>query len=469
MTTLLKRFANWLVRVVFGLVLCKTATCLILPFVLRRHREYVPLRPRRDPARDRLAVIISIIPDQSHHFIYRELARLKKLFKLELFSDRRGEEKYRTPLTDDLMEEITFLPPYHSGAHYARYYLSYLKNLLLHPVKVANLLRLFENDLGGKPLGFVDHRSVLDIFHPIYGFYFADLLKKRPVGHIHAYCTHIPTGRALVAAHILEVSFSFTAYVDFDFHYPHKMLEEKVRTSDFVVVHTAFCIERIVGYTSERYRGKIHLVRISLGLDGFAPRPPSGSKRLRLLCMGGLVPKKGHRHLIRACALLKEQGVDFELLVIGDGPLRGRLREEAAAAGLEDRISFLGGVPNEKVMEYFTPDAILVQPSVYAPDGERDGMPTVIAEAMASGTPVISTFVSGIPEAIRNRENGLLVLPEDPKGLAAAIRELASDPALRERFVREGRRTVRELYDASRWIPKLERLLRGSLEKRQMP
>jgi len=130
-------------------------------------------------------------------------------------------------------------------------------------------------------------------------------------------------------------------------------------------------------------------------------------------------------------------------------------------------VRFLGGLPNDEVMAYFTPDAILVQPSVYAPDGERDGMPTVIAEAMAMGTLVVSTHMSGIPEAVRDGENGLLVPPEDAAALAGAIEMLASDPELRRRLGAEAARTVREMYDSSRWVPVLEGLLRASLSDRR--
>ncbi|MCC6451210.1 MAG: glycosyltransferase [Candidatus Aureabacteria bacterium] len=218
-----------------------------------------------------------------------------------------------------------------------------------------------------------------------------------------------------------------------------------------------------MGYTSERYRDKIHLVRIILDLEKFTPRPPSGSGRMRLLCVGGLVPKKGHRHLLRACRILKDEGREFELLIVGDGPLRDRLRGLVSELGLEDRVTFRGGLAIDEVMDCYTPDATLVQPSVYAPDGERDGMPTVVAEAMAMGTPVISTYVSGIPEVIQDGHNGLLVLPENPRALADAAVRMHEDAGLRARCIENGRKTAREVFDSARWIPGLERLLRGSL------
>jgi glycosyltransferase involved in cell wall biosynthesis len=456
----LKRVLKWLVPPVVGLGLCGAASCLILPAALLLRRRYVPFARRRG---GRPAIVVTRIPDQTLHFIYREVARLKEGFDCTLVALERGDDAYATPLTRSLAGGIAFMPSLDSGAGFAAYYLAYLRYLIRHPLRVANLIRLYQREGEGGWWMFCSPRSAPDRIHPVHGFLLAQLLEGKEISHIHAYCSNITTNFAVVAAHMLEASFSFNAYVDFDFQYGFKMLDAKLELCDFAVVHTAFCRERLLEYTSERRRGKIHLVRFGLDLERVKPRPASGSKRPRVLIVGGLVPKKGHRHLLKACAMLKEQGLDFELFVIGDGPLRARLRELASALGLDDRVVFTGGLPNDEAMAYFTPDAVLVHPSVYAPDGERDGFPTVISEAMAMGVPVVSTYVSGIPEVIRNRENGLLAPPEDPRALAEAIRELFSDRGLRDRIAAAGTATARELFDSSRWIPEIRRLLEASL------
>lgn len=463
MKKIAKGFAKWFAAVFFGLFICRIASFLILSPVLLFHRRYVPLKKKRKPEDKRLAVLLPIIPDMSHHFIYRELAHIKKNFDCAIFAIDRGDDNYATPLTRYLTENITYLPALDNGSNFPLYYLSYLKYLILHPVRVANLMRLYEEELGGKFYLFVNHKSVLSRLHPIHGFYLAHLLEKEPVGHIHAYCTNMATNFTLVVAHLLDLSFSINSYADFDFTFPFKMLDKKLQLCDFDAVHTEFCRERLLGYTSEKYRDKIHLVRFGLKLDRYTPLEPSGSKMLRLVMIGGLVPKKGHRHLIKACEILKARGMDFELRIIGDGPLRKRLRELVSFLKLDDCITFVGAVPNDKLINYYTPDAILVLPSVYAPDGERDGVPTVITVALAMEMPVISTFVSGIPEVVRDRYNGLLVSPEDPHALADAIVELSSDDALRRQLVENGKRVVRERFDASIWLPKIEGLLRASL------
>ena len=465
MKRIIKSFSKWCTRLFFGLLICKVASYLILPVVFLFHRKYVPLKKNRKPGNNRLAVIITVIPDMTHHFIYRELGHLKRIFNFKLFSIKRGDDRYFTPLTRYLTDGITYLPPLESGSRFPLFYLAYMKYLILHPVKVANLFRLYVDGAWWRALRIIDHRSVLDVFHPIYGFYFAHCLEKEGIGHIHAYCTNTATNQTLVAAHMLDVGFSINSYVDFDFRFNYKMLDEKLELCDFDVVHTHFCKERLLGYTSEKFRDKIHVIRFGLDLDRFKPRESSGSKKLRLICIGGLVPKKGHRHLIKACEILMERGIDFELLIIGDGSLLKSLKSLVAYLKMEDRIIFTGGFPNDEVIPFFTPDAILILPSVYAPDGERDGMPTVITEAMVMGTSVVSTYVSGIPEVVKNRYNGMLVIPEDSVGLADAIMELSSDDELRRRIVENGKRTVRELFDSSKWILKIEALLRDSLTR----
>jgi len=469
MSAIAKRLMRWLVPAILGGVICRVANCLVLGPALLFRRRYVPPRRVRRPDRDTLGILLNIIPDMTHVFIYREVAALLKRFRCAVVAVDRGEERYASPLTKSITGGITYMPPRDSGSNDARYYLCYLGWLLRHPVRVANVARLFEPELGGHPFRIADRRAAREWLHPFHGFYAARLLERRRVGHIHAYCTHLSATYALVASQLLDVGFSFHAYVDFDFPYRFKMLDRKLALCDFAAVHTAFCRERLLGYTSEQYREKIRLIRFGLDLGRLKPRPASGSPRPRLLCVGGLVPKKGHRHLLRACAMLKERGVDFELLVIGEGPFGARLRELCAALGLGDRVAFLGGLSGDEVMARYTPDAILVQPSVYAPDGERDGFPTVISEAMAVGTPVVSTYVSGIPEVIRNGENGLLVSPEDPEALAEAIGRLLADPALRARLAAAGMATAREVFDSSRWVPQLERLLAESLGGRHPP
>ncbi|HLC21309.1 MAG TPA: glycosyltransferase, partial [Candidatus Methylomirabilis sp.] len=181
-----------------------------------------------------------------------------------------------------------------------------------------------------------------------------------------------------------------------------------------------------------------------------------------ILGIGRLVEKKGFRYLLGAAELLKKRGVSFRCILIGEGPERARLGALSEHLNLDGIVEFAGALSNDRVREYLAPPNLLVAPSVYASDGERDGIPTVLVEAMACGVPVVSTRVSGIPELISNKENGLLVPDRDEVALADAIGRLLTDAALRDRLTEEGRKTVYSRFDIHQSSRKLWSLIEAA-------
>ena len=175
--------------------------------------------------------------------------------------------------------------------------------------------------------------------------------------------------------------------------------------------------------------------------------------------------KKGVEYLLRACGILKDLGLIPSLRVVGDGPLMPSLKELAAGLDLGREVEFVGAVSTEALHGLYAPDTILVQPSVYASDGERDGIPTVIVEAMAVGTPVIATRVSGIPEIVSHNETGLLVDEKDPKALASAILHLHDDGKLCLRLKKNARAKVELEYDIRLTTGKVRSLISKSAGK----
>jgi len=155
-----------------------------------------------------------------------------------------------------------------------------------------------------------------------------------------------------------------------------------------------------------------------------------------------LVEKKGLAYLLRACAILKERGEPFRCLIVGDGPERDTLQTMVEQLRLNGNVELTGPMSNESVRGLMSPDSILVAPSIYGSDGERDGIPTVLVEAMACGMAVVSTCVSGIPELVVNEYNGLLVPERDEVALAGAMQRLLRDSQLRESLGRRGRQRV---------------------------
>lgn len=193
-------------------------------------------------------------------------------------------------------------------------------------------------------------------------------------------------------------------------------------------------------------RADVRVVR-----NGVALRDPVGpSEGGPVLCVARLVEKKGLDLLVDAIALLAPARPGLRLELIGGGPLMEELRARAGAAGVDGVISFRGPLSPADVEQAYRRCAMVALPCRIGDDGDRDGMPTVIVEALAHALPVVTTDVVGIGELVRHRRTGLLVPPEDPAALAAAIAELLDDGALARRLGAAGRRVVAGEYDPAR-------------------
>jgi len=169
-----------------------------------------------------------------------------------------------------------------------------------------------------------------------------------------------------------------------------------------------------------------------------------------VLCVARLVEKKGIDVLVDAAALLAAAHPGLRVDIVGDGPLRAELALQVDRLGLGHVVHLHGALRSDEVTECYRRAAMLVMPCRVAASGDRDGMPTVILEAMAVGLPVVSTDTVGIGETVRHREAGLLVAPDDPSALAAAIGHLLDDPSSGARLGAAGRAHVREWHDPAR-------------------
>ena len=179
--------------------------------------------------------------------------------------------------------------------------------------------------------------------------------------------------------------------------------------------------------------------------EGKPLRPRDG--RSRVVYVGRFVAKKGLDTLVEACARLRERGVPVDCRFYGTGEEEPALRALAARRGVGACVRFEGPIPNERFYDALNRDDVLVVPSRLMPDGERDGIPVVLLEAMAAGVTVVSTPVSGIPELVEDGVNGYLVPPDDPGALADTLARLLAEPAARARVAEAARRTLRERFE----------------------
>jgi glycosyltransferase involved in cell wall biosynthesis len=183
--------------------------------------------------------------------------------------------------------------------------------------------------------------------------------------------------------------------------------------------------------------------------------------------VGRLTAKKGFTYLIAACKELEEQGYDFECHIVGEGPLRSELEAQIAGLGLESSFTLCGALPHQAVIEKYRQATLFVLPCIVARDGDRDGIPNVLIEAMAMQVPVVSTDHSSIPELVQSSVTGLLVPPKDKKALAEALALLLNNRSLCQEMGRRGRQKVLEDFDVDRNVRRLYDLfVNGSATQR---
>ncbi|HEX7046970.1 MAG TPA: glycosyltransferase [Gammaproteobacteria bacterium] len=266
--------------------------------------------------------------------------------------------------------------------------------------------------------------------------------------HVHAHWATYPSTAAMAISRHIRRPFSFTAHAH-DIFLDDQLMREKLASAAFVATISRFNRE----YLRRRYPhandARIEIVHCGVPQGERQERHRGGDSREPLIVsVGRLDDVKGFPSLLDACAALKRQGMNFRCEIIGEGPRRKRLEEQIDALGLGDCIDMSGARPSQEVERRLAQADVFVLASQRSREGNMDGIPVALMEAMASRTPVVSTAVSGIPELVADGETGLLVPPRDPQALAAAIRRVLEDEALRKRCVEGAVKKVRNEFDA---------------------
>ncbi|MEU8299859.1 glycosyltransferase [Micromonospora sp. NPDC048909] len=219
--------------------------------------------------------------------------------------------------------------------------------------------------------------------------------------------------------------------------------------ADLIIAVSGFIRDRAVELGADPAKVRVHYTGVPM-----PPQPSAVPKTWDVIFVGRFVEKKGVDDLVEALGLIPE--LRPRVVLVGTGPLAESTRERAAQLGVD--ATFLGAQPPAVVLRHMAQARILAAPSRTAADGDSEGLPTTILEAASLGLPVVATWHSGIPEAVRHGETGLLSAERDRVALAANLRQLLTDEPLRERLGRAARQHAETTFDLRRQTRLLEEL-----------
>lgn len=385
------------------------------------------------------------LPCRTETFVYNEIIQLQRLgIEVETLSVHAPQRDLGNAALDSMADHALTIYPQGSVGIFWRF----LKEMAAHPLQTLRTL--------GRSLS----KGVKVTVQTVAALSIAEKVREKKIGHIHSHMAHVPTTIAWVLGSHLGIPFSFTGHAA-DLFRDQVLLEEKLRECAFCVCisswHRRF-YQKIVPMPDHR----LPVIRCGVDLSGIEPaRPENGS----ILAVGRLVPKKGFRYLLDALSVLREMEEVFHCIIIGDGPEKNALLAQIKELGLEDYVELKGALPHAEIMGMLRKAQLFVLPCVVGRDGDRDGIPLVLMEAMAHSVPVVAGDLPTIRELIDDQKSGLLIDPRKSSRFAKVIKGILDDESLRKKLSEKGFKRVSEAFDLKENVAKLAVFFAGKKEK----
>jgi glycosyltransferase involved in cell wall biosynthesis len=397
-----------------------------------------------------IAYVLQSFPLLTETFVYREIWGLRRRgLKVATYAIWKPDKAALSQEVKHLLDSTTYVFP----ISWTRFIRAHLSSLGRHPRRyVGTLISVVT------PKGESLKNRRRTFFHFCEAVYLAEEMRVQQIQHIHAhFCINAATV-ALVASRMLDISFSFTAHnILFT---DRVILKEKIKAASFVAAISHFTREFLVRQTPDNSIGhKIHIVHCGISPDDFAPlEVKPATDKPTLLFVGQLCERKGAPVLVEACRVLVERGVNFRCVIVGEGPKRALVEDLVEQHALHEEIELVGTVFQEHIKAFFQRADVFVLPCVTASNGDMDGVPVSLMEAMAVEVAAVSTHVSGIPELIEDGVSGLLVPEQDCLALADALQRALEDDELRSRLGKNGRRKVIREFNIDKSVGELATL-----------
>jgi len=384
-----------------------------------------------------VAYVMSRFPKITETFVLSEmLALAEQGVRVEVFPLLREVEAVEHPEARELVRRAHYRPfldldilraNLHFLVRAPRAYLGTVAQVLLRTAPSPNFL--------AGALAFLP-KSVL----------FAREMQRAGVDHVHAHFANHPALTALVVRRLTGIPFSFTAHGS-DLHVDQTALSWKIAQADFAVTVSHYNVEFVRERAGAATAAKLRVIHCGVDSTRYAREREPASPPFEILCVAALREVKGHRHLLEACRLLCERGLDFRCHLVGGGPLARRLADEVRRLDLGEHVRLHGPLERGRLLERLRAAHALVLPSIQDKAGRREGIPVTLMEAMSCSLPVVASRISGIPELVEDGRSGLLVPPGDAPAIADALARLAAEPELRARLGRAARERVQRDFD----------------------
>ena len=394
----------------------------------------------------RIAYILEKFPTQTEYFILNEIIELERSgFEIIIFVLKKQIRFINLPEIKNLKSTIVYLPKiyyYFPLIVCFRFFFSIFRSPFLGviPAKI-NLIKLLKS---------IKYYSI--------SLYFTQ--SKITYNHIHAHFAFISTDIAFYISKLKKIKFSFTVHAQ-DIFLNLKDLPEKIEKASFVITCTKYNKEYINNLTNYHFNEKIFHVYHGINLQKWENvniTKKNNLKSISILSIARLIEKKGLIYLLKAIKELKNRKEEVNCLIIGEGFLKNKLKKFINDNQLQGNVKIEPYLSQAELKQYYSIADIFVLPSIIASNGDRDGIPNVILEAMASATPVISTNISAIGELIKNNENGILVPEKDSISLANAIQYLKSDLNLYNKIIENGINTIYKHFLSEKSTNKLKKI-----------
>lgn len=401
----------------------------------------------------RLGYLISRYPAISHTFILREVQELRRLgFGIEVASinglDRSADELALEERNE--AEQTWYVKAQGAGGALSA-------NLLTFLTRPAGYLRAgwFAIRLGRHDV----RRIVLCFFYFVEAAMVGRWMLRRGLRHLHVHFATPASSVGLILTRMFPFTFSITVHGPDEFYdAPGYQLAEKISGSSLLCTIGLYARSQLMKLSPAAHWAKMHVTPLGVDPEIFRPAPfRADFDVFEVICVGRLVPAKGQRVLIEAVAKLAAEGRAIRLRLVGNGPDRASLEEAVYSLGSASVVIFEGAVNQDRIRSLYR------EAHIFALASFAEGIPVVLMEAMAMEIPCVTTWITGIPELIRDGIDGLLVAPSDEFSLAEAIARLMDDADLRKRIGAAGRARVIEKYNLRKNVAILAGVFREHL------